>query len=119
YHPRTAAQIRAGWQGMSPEYLAALEGRAQLRRELEGIMDVLGVRAWICPAATGPAPEGLDSTGDPAMNLPWTHAGMPAITVPAGRAANGLPVGLQLVGRSGDDDWLVSFAGQVAGELRE
>ena len=29
---------------------------------------------WICPSAIGPAPKGLESTGDPVMNLPWTQA---------------------------------------------
>jgi Asp-tRNA(Asn)/Glu-tRNA(Gln) amidotransferase A subunit family amidase len=44
------------------------------------------------------------------MNLPWTHAGMPAITVPAGRAANGLPLGMQLVARFDADEELLLWA---------
>ena len=49
------------------------------------------------------------------MNLPWTHAGMPAVTLPAGRAANGLPLGLQLVARFGEDEALLSWAQVFAG----
>jgi Asp-tRNA(Asn)/Glu-tRNA(Gln) amidotransferase A subunit family amidase len=49
----------------------------------------------LTPAATGPAPPGLSTTGDPAMNAPWTALGTPAITIPM-PVAGGLPLGLQL-----------------------
>ncbi|HEU4751796.1 MAG TPA: amidase family protein [Armatimonadota bacterium] len=42
--------------------------------------------------------------------MPWTHAGMPAITLPAGRAASGLPLGLQCVARAGMDEQLLRWA---------
>jgi len=83
--------------------------RAAVRAHLEALMDGHGLDAWACPAATGPAPLGLRSTGDPAMNLPWTHAGMPALTLPAGRV-DGMPVGLQLVARWGRDEALLAVA---------
>ena len=41
------------------------------------------------------------------MNLPWTHAGLPALSLPAARAANGLPVGLQCVAAMGADAQLL------------
>jgi Asp-tRNA(Asn)/Glu-tRNA(Gln) amidotransferase A subunit family amidase len=56
---------------------------------------------------------GIDSTGDPVMNLPWTHAGLPAVGVPAGRV-DGLPVGLQCVARFGADERLLAWAEDVA-----
>jgi Asp-tRNA(Asn)/Glu-tRNA(Gln) amidotransferase A subunit family amidase len=77
---------------------------------MQALMDAEGIDLWACPAARGPAPEGIQATGDPAMNLPWTHAGMPAAALPVGRAANGLPVGLQLVGRFGEDERLLAWA---------
>ena len=43
------------------------------------------------------------------MNAPWTHAGVPAITLPSGHVG-ALPVGLQLVGRFGQDEALVATA---------
>ena len=49
------------------------------------------------------------------MNLPWTHTGMPAITVPAGKAANGLPLGLQCVARADADESLLAWAGANRG----
>lgn len=110
YRPRTAEIIAIG-RGVSTDELIALrENIAPLRRELEGLMDAAGIDLWACPAARGPAPAGLSATGDPAMNLPWTHAGLPALTLPAGQADNGLPLGLQLVGRFGADEEMVGWS---------
>ena len=67
-----------------------------------------GIDLWVSPSALGPAPEGIHATGDPNMNLPWTHAGMPAITLPAGKAQNGLPLGLQCVAPFGADERLLA-----------
>ncbi len=72
-----------------------------------------GLDAWICPAATGEAPAGLETTGSPLMNLPWTHAGMPAVTVPAGNGPGGLPLGIQLVGAYMADECLAAISAKV------
>lgn len=56
----------------------------------------------LTPAATGPAPLGLSTTGDPRMNAPWTALGTPAISVPM-PVASGLPLGLQLTADLGQD----------------
>jgi Asp-tRNA(Asn)/Glu-tRNA(Gln) amidotransferase A subunit family amidase len=59
--------------------------------------------AILTPAAPGAAPQGLESTGDPSFCTLWTLTGMPAVTLPLMRGANGLPIGVQLVGpRHGD-----------------
>ena len=59
--------------------------------------------AILTPAAFGTAPAGLASTGDPAFCAPWTLCGMPAVSAPLMEGANGLPLGVQLVGpRDGD-----------------
>lgn len=50
------------------------------------------------------------------MNLPWTHAGMPVITLPFGNV-NGLPLGLSLVGRFGHDETLLGQAAMVESAL--
>jgi Asp-tRNA(Asn)/Glu-tRNA(Gln) amidotransferase A subunit family amidase len=113
YRPRTAEIVEIG-RSVSTDELAAMRTNIEvLRRELEDLMDGSGIDLWACPAACGPAPEGLYATGDPAMNLPWTHAGLPALTLPAGWAENGLPLGLQLVGRFGSDETLLSQAQQM------
>jgi Asp-tRNA(Asn)/Glu-tRNA(Gln) amidotransferase A subunit family amidase len=56
----------------------------------------------LTPAAVGPAPLGLASTGDPRMNAPWTALGTPAISIPI-PVASGLPLGLQLAADRGQD----------------
>lgn len=114
YRPRTAAAIHEG-QEVSVEELATLRtGPAKLRAELEALMLQAGIDLWICPSSLGPAPEGITSTGSPLMNLPWTHAGMPAISLPAGRATNGLPLGLQCVGGFMEDERLLRWATPIS-----
>lgn len=56
----------------------------------------------LTPAAVGPAPLGLSSTGDPRMDAPWTALGTPAISIPM-PIATGLPRGLQLTADLGQD----------------
>ena len=65
--------------------------------------------AMLVPAAPGEAPP-VASTGDPIFNRPWTLLHLPCITLPSHRGANGLPVGIQLVGRAGDDARLFAIA---------
>jgi Asp-tRNA(Asn)/Glu-tRNA(Gln) amidotransferase A subunit family amidase len=77
-------------------------------------MTAHGVDLWATPAAPGPAPRGLGATGDPAMNLPWTHAGLPAATLPAGTVPDGRPLGLQLVARFGMDEELIAWCTAIA-----
>jgi amidase len=64
--------------------------------------------AVLVPAAPGEAPRGTDSTGDPVFNRPWTLLHLPCLTLPAGRGPNGLPLGVQLVGRPREDARLLA-----------
>lgn len=119
YRPRTADAIRTG-QGVSDKELDELrKGPKQLRDQLHDQMAGEEIDLWICPSATGPAPAGLDNTGDSNMNLPWTHAGMPAISLPAGRAQNGLPLGMQLIAPFEADEQLMAWAKQVMDRVPE
>ena len=54
--------------------------------------------ALVSPTATGPAPKGLESTGEPYFCAPWSSAGMPSISLPTGLAHDGLPFAVQLTG---------------------
>ena len=66
--------------------------------------------AILTPPALGTAPKGLGATGDPAFCVLWTLLGMPAITLPLMQGENGLPLGVQLVGRKGYDARLLRTA---------
>jgi Asp-tRNA(Asn)/Glu-tRNA(Gln) amidotransferase A subunit family amidase len=63
----------------------------------------------LTPAATGPAPLGLSTTGDPRMNAPWTALGTPAISVPM-PVGDRLPLGLQLTADLGQDGRVLQAA---------
>ena len=56
----------------------------------------------LTPAAVGPAPAGLASTGDPRMNAPWTALGTPAVSIPM-PVGTALPLGLQLTAEHGGE----------------
>jgi Asp-tRNA(Asn)/Glu-tRNA(Gln) amidotransferase A subunit family amidase len=66
----------------------------------------------LTPAATGPAPLGLSTTGDPRMDAPWSVLGTPAITIPM-PIASGLPLGLQLTTNLGEDSRAIRAAIQL------
>ena len=73
--------------------------------------------AILTPSAPGTAPRGLDATGDPAFCTLWTFLGTPAITLPLMRGANGLPLGVQLVGQRHDDARLLRTARWLCAQL--
>ncbi|TWF77808.1 Asp-tRNA(Asn)/Glu-tRNA(Gln) amidotransferase A subunit family amidase [Pseudonocardia hierapolitana] len=123
YRPQTAAAIREGRSIDVATYRAALDGVHALRRTLPQLMADAGIDVWICPSATGPAPRGLDTTGSPAMSVPWTQAGLPALSLPASTVVRdpggpALPVGLQCVGRPGADERLLAWAPDIAEAVR-
>lgn len=117
YRPRTLELIRMGQAVGTAEVEAARESQAELRARLEATMAAQGVDVWVSPAAMGGADLGLGSTGDPTMNLPWTHAGLPTATVPAGWTDEGLPLGLQASARFGDDERLLAWCAPIRDAL--
>jgi Asp-tRNA(Asn)/Glu-tRNA(Gln) amidotransferase A subunit family amidase len=118
YAAKTAELIRRGQTVTDDELARDLDGREELRDVLTSLMDQHDLDLWISPPALGAAPRGLDSTGDPVMNLPWSHAGMPAIALPAGRNAAGLPLGLQVVARWWADEALLAWAQELEEVVR-
>jgi Asp-tRNA(Asn)/Glu-tRNA(Gln) amidotransferase A subunit family amidase len=69
-----------------------------------------GYDALLTVPAIGEAPAGLASTGDARFCAPWTVLGAPAVSLPVGLSPSGLPLGLQLVGRYGEDLPLLATA---------
>lgn len=118
YDHRTVELIRRGQKVTDGQLERDLPERAVLRDALTSPMDARGLDLWISPAALGAAPRGLDSTGDPVMNIPWTHAGMPAVCLPAGRNVAGLPLGLQAAARFGADEEMLAWARGLEEVLR-
>ncbi len=113
YRDETVEAIEEG-RRIGPEvYGASLDHLARFRKETDERLAALDVTAVMTPGAIGVAPVGIETTGDPAMALPWTYAGLPAIALPSGRTDAGLPLGLQLVGRRGRDEGLLALAAAV------
>jgi len=100
--------IAAGLKVPEVEYRRALSQRERYTSEVVKLVRELD--ALLVPAAPTAALYGLESTGDPRFNVPWTHAGLPAITLPVSLSASGLPLGIQLVGAPGADEHLLRVA---------
>lgn len=113
YRPETTAAIREGHTIGDTAYEAARERREVFRARLAADRAAAGIDVWIAPSATGPAPADLTTTGSSIMCLPWSNAGLPSVGLPAGRAANGLPLGLQLVGALDADEELLTAAAGI------
>jgi Asp-tRNA(Asn)/Glu-tRNA(Gln) amidotransferase A subunit family amidase len=89
------------------DYRKWIEVREKIRRLHHSLADV--ANGFITLSATGAAPLGLESTGDPAFNLPASFIGAPAVTLPC-LSAEALPLGIQLMGFKNEDEALFSHA---------
>jgi len=116
WHARGAAELsdtmnaalKRGRAITAHDYLAALDWPGVLNAGLDELFERCD--AILTPAAPGTAPAGLGSTGDAIFNGLWTLCGLPAITLPKLIGSDGLPMGVQLVGRHGDDARLLRTA---------
>ena len=108
YHQKTRELILNGQRIEDTQLIEACRGREKLRAELMQAMDQEEIDLWVTPSAPGAAPDGLESTGDPVMNLPWTHSGLPTLSIPAGLNDQGMPLGVQLAGMWYQDEELIN-----------
>ncbi|MBC8462734.1 amidase, partial [Candidatus Bathyarchaeota archaeon] len=88
--------IASGLLVPATAYLRAQRLRGIIIHDMRKLIE--GFDCVICPSATDSAPEGLEWTGSPAFNSPWSLTGFPSITVPSSLTENGLPLGLQIIG---------------------
>ncbi len=104
--------------GLSRTEAAVVEAHAMFgsaQRAFPACMEDLD--ALVTPSAPGQAPAGLEWTGDPAFNLIWTALHVPCVTVPAGAGPDGLPIGIQIVTRIGEDRQALAWAQWVAAAI--
>ena len=102
------ALIDRGRSRLAVDYTRALAAIDPLNAALAEIFNEYD--AILTPAAPGEAPRGLDSTGNPVFCTIWTYLGVPAVTLPLLQSEAGLPIGVQLVGRRGNDARLLRAA---------
>jgi Asp-tRNA(Asn)/Glu-tRNA(Gln) amidotransferase A subunit family amidase len=99
--------VARGLKVPESEYQDALRTIAEARVRVAQIYESTPI--ILVPSAPGPAPKGLQSTGDPRMNSPWTSLGTPAISIPL-PGVNGLPLGLQLTAAHDQDARVIQSA---------
>lgn len=100
--------VKKGRNRTAYEYLEVRAAQQALRHDM--MNQLKGFDAILTIPATGAAPEGLGSTGDPVFCAMWSFLGLPAITLPIARSAKGLPIGLQLVAPYKQDAHLMRVA---------
>jgi aspartyl-tRNA(Asn)/glutamyl-tRNA(Gln) amidotransferase subunit A len=94
YGPKLRALLEEGMRIPATEYIRARQVRRACRRAMAELFRDVDVLAT--PTTPAPAPRGLDSTGDPSFNGPFSFVGFPSVTVPVGLSEEGLPLGVQL-----------------------
>jgi Asp-tRNA(Asn)/Glu-tRNA(Gln) amidotransferase A subunit family amidase len=109
-------QIARGREVRAADYLGALSRIAPVH---ESFVELFEQRydAILTPAATGAAPKGLSSTGNPSFCTLWTLCGMPCVTLPLLQSADNLPIGVQLVGPRHGDARLLRTARWLAAQI--
>ena len=108
-------RLDEGWRVTRADYDAMRETARRCRRALaDGMRDV---DFLLTPSAPSEAPRSHESTGDPVFSRAWTLLGVPCVTVPHGKGAHGLPLGIQLVGPFDGDSALLGWAHWTAGAL--
>jgi len=106
--PNLSRCIALGMDMPHQDYLAAIALGESCRARLPAVFE--GFDILLAPCVQGEAPLGLDSTGDPGFQAIWTILHVPALILPTHRGPNGLPVGIQLIGRRYDDQRLFACA---------
>lgn len=96
FSPELRFDIEQGLSYSAVDYLKAQEIRWQYKCEFKEIFN--SVDLLITPATTETAPEGLENTGSPKFNKPFSNAGLPVLTIPIAYSNKiGLPIGIQLI----------------------
>jgi len=105
-------------EGLAIPYARYIESLQRIKECCDLVPDVFGeADVLLAPAVTGEAPKGLESTGDTRFQEFWTALHTPTITLPTHRGPDGLPIGIQLIGRLYEDETLLAAARWVSRQL--
>ncbi len=108
YSKEMRSLIETGLRHPATAYVNANHARLAFREDVMPLLEAHD--ALLSPTAPAPAPAGLGSTGDGSLCAPWSNAGVPAISLPSGIAASGLPHAIQLVQGAGASARLLGVA---------
>jgi aspartyl-tRNA(Asn)/glutamyl-tRNA(Gln) amidotransferase subunit A len=115
FDPKTREFLQKGLATPAVKYLHSLEVQRRFRREAALILQHYD--AILMPSTNFTAPAGLESTGDPVFNNPWSMSGNPVVGLPSGLSGQGLPMAVQLVGAAFAEGRLLALAGWCEKEL--
>ena len=108
--------ISKGETTTARDYIAALDWRDLLNAGLEEFFERCD--ALIIPSALGGAP-GLETTGDAVFNGIWTLCGNPVVNLPLFTDSEGMPMGIQIIGKRGDDGRTLRTARWLVKQLQQ
>lgn len=94
FGPNLRAYVEIGQLIPGPVYLQAQRLRRRIRERVVPMLQ--GVAALVLPTVSSTAPD-PSTTGDASFQAPWSLLGLPAISLPTGLCAEGLPFATQLV----------------------
>jgi len=109
--PQLLALLDAGLAIDGAAHQTHLQRTADWRLRIDSLFERHDV--LLTPSTIGAAPAGLQATGDPLFCRSWSLLGLPAVHLPFASNAQGLPVGLQLIGRMGEDHKLLAAARRI------
>lgn len=109
------ALVKTGKSHSAYDYLTAKHRQTSYRQSLEA--QLTGFDVILTLPAFGEAPEGLAYTGDAEYCAPWTLLGIPAVSMPAGFGKNGLPLGIQVLGKYRQDQQTLGVAKWIESAL--
>lgn len=115
FGPNIASLIDEGLSTLAIDYSAALAHQLRFRREM--LAGFNGVEALVTPATVDAAP-GVETTGDPKFNSPWSYTGFPTVSLPCGLTRDGMPASLQLIGPPLAEASLLAAAAWCERQLR-
>ncbi|MBN2693586.1 amidase [bacterium] len=114
YRAKSIELINEGDSISENDYKTLLEKHRFLSNSINIFMEKNSIDFWISPSTVSEAPLWKDGTGSPIMNLPWTHFGLPTISIPITEKFNLLPFGLQIAGKRNFDELLVAISERVS-----
>jgi Asp-tRNA(Asn)/Glu-tRNA(Gln) amidotransferase A subunit family amidase len=108
YGPKMRQFLERSLKITAQEYMYALESQSRFRAEVDRVL--VRFDAILTPATPSPAPAGIESTGDPSFNRPWSLSGHPVISLPCALTASRLPISIQLTGGTLQEVRLLNIA---------
>jgi aspartyl-tRNA(Asn)/glutamyl-tRNA(Gln) amidotransferase subunit A len=108
YGPRLRETIEMGLVIPGVDYLRAQRLRRLFQQEIPQMFHDVDI--LLTPTTPTPAPRDLHTTGEARFQSPWTHAGVPTITLPMGLSQAGMPLGLQLIAPALEEERLLRAA---------